>query len=208
MLEVIHKTKERNVTDEGCRRFKGSQRSEETGKVMRVKAAVCRRRGERRRFKGWWITPEEPSSSAIQYLPRAEWVVEPNGVALKTSCKKKGLSKWTASLLIIEDSLRKPWQSYHRDERRLSTKPRLNSFVVDFFWFSVGYESRKYIRSRIFPQFFIGAFKVHSTKTDKLMTGLQCKGTKWHDARTPQVLSISGQVQTDRSVPHPVSLRL
>lgn len=46
VLEVIHKTKERHVAHEGCRGFKGSQRSEETGKVMRVKAAVCRRRRE------------------------------------------------------------------------------------------------------------------------------------------------------------------
>lgn len=49
-------------------------------------------------------------AGGILYSPCAEWVVKPNGIALKISCKK-GLVKWTASLLIIEDSLRKLWQS-------------------------------------------------------------------------------------------------
>lgn len=35
---------------------------------------------------------DELVSGGIQYLPRAEWVAEPNGKALKSSCKK-GLVK-------------------------------------------------------------------------------------------------------------------
>lgn len=62
--------------------------------------------------------------------------MEPNGIALKTSYKK-GLVKGTASLLIIEDSVRKLWQSSSilttDIKKRISTNSLLKSFVFDFF---------------------------------------------------------------------------
>lgn len=90
---------------QGSRRFKDIQRIEEILYVgYTAEDGFCCRREER----GHVLKDDSSQQKRARAfsLPWAEWVVEPNGIALKTSCKK-GLVKWTASLLIIEDSLRK-----------------------------------------------------------------------------------------------------
>lgn len=60
---------------------------------MRIKASfVVDEKRKNTCFKGPHFTTAEQLSRGIQYPPCAEWVAEPNGIALKTSYKK-GLVK-------------------------------------------------------------------------------------------------------------------
>lgn len=48
---------------------------------------------------------------------------------------------------------------YHKDKKRISTKPLLKYVTVDFFWFAFGCQNEIYIRDRDVSLIYFGKFK-------------------------------------------------